>query len=266
MGISKVAFNFIVKNGKGEFVKSMLLHSKPPKMPINIKGLKYVPELTEDVVQISHSSGNFSQKAFEILKDGTKKVTGELKWFTKDGKQLEYTLEKQYKSSKNSTDIFYNVMDKDGTAVGEWFGYVIPVNGKNTLHGYSLYTNLSSKDTRGLGTELKKLILKYAIEYNCESIYILASFKSHTFHNKMGYKCDINESYLDPILEILKRIRKIDSFPMFNERIDFALKDKNIPKLNKLIDDMLTEANSQGLRSSEIGISQIQIPMKLDLK
>ena len=61
-------------------------------------------------------------------------------------------------------------------------------------------------------------------------------------------------------------MRKIDSFPMFNERIDLALKDKNIPQLNKLIDDILTEANSQGLRSSEIGISQIKIPMKLDLK
>ena len=82
----------------------------------------------------------------------------------------------------------------------------------------------------------------------------------------MGYKCDINETYLDPILAILKRMRKVDTFPMFNERIDLALKDKNIPQLNKLIDDMLTEANSQGLRSSEIGISQIKIPMKLDLR
>lgn len=265
MGIAKVALNFMVKNGKGELVKSLLCHTKPPKIP-SIQGLKYAPRLTEDTVQISHSLGNFNQKTIEILKDGTKKITGQLKWFTKDGKPLEYTLEKQYKTSKDSTDILYNVMDKDGIAVGEWFGYVNYTNGKNTLHGYSLYTNLSSKDTRGLGTELKKLILKDAKEYNCESIDILASFESHTFHNKMGYKCDINETYLDPILAILKRMRKVDTFPMFNERIDLALKDKNIPQLNKLIDDMLTEANSQGLRSSEIGISQIKIPMKLDLR
>ena len=265
MGIAKIALNFMVKNGKGELVKSLLCHTKPPKIP-NIQGLKYAPKLTEDVVQVSHSLSNFSQKSVEILKDGTKKVTGQLKWLTKDGKPLEYTLEKQYKTSKDSTDILYNVMDKDGIAVGEWFGYVNYTNGKNTLHGYSLYTNLSSKDTRGLGTELKKLILKDAKEYNYESIDILASFESHTFHNKMGYKCDINETYLDPILAILKRMRKVDTFPMFNERIDLALKDKNIPQLNKLIDDMLTEANSQGLRSSEIGISQIKIPMKLDLR
>lgn len=240
-----------------------LLDTKPVK--VNIQGLKLAPKLTEDVVQISHSIDNFSQKTVEMLKDGTKKVTGQLKWTTKDGKQLEYTLEKQYKTSKDSTNILYNVTDKDGTAVGEWFGYVNSDNGKNILHGHSLYTNLSSKDTRGLGTELKRLILKDAKEYNCESINILASFESHIFHNKMGYKCDINEAYLDPILAILKRMKKIDSFPMFNERIDLVLKDKNIPQLNKLIDDILTEANSQGLRSREIGMSYIKIPMKLDL-
>ena len=52
----------------------------------------------------------------------------------------------------------------------------------------------------------------------------------------------------------------------FNALNDVSLNVKNIPQLNKLIDDMLTEANSQGLRSSEIGISQIKIPMKLDLR
>ena len=43
MGLTKVALNFMVKNGKGELVKSLLCHTKPPKMPINIKGLKYNP-------------------------------------------------------------------------------------------------------------------------------------------------------------------------------------------------------------------------------
>ena len=52
----------------------------------------------------------------------------------------------------------------------------------------------------------------------------------------------------------------------FNALNDVSLNVKNIPQLNKLIDDMLTEANSQGLRSSEIGISQIKIPMNLDLR
>lgn len=47
MGIEKLAFNFMVKNGKGELVKSLLCHT-PPKIP-NIQGLKYVPKLSEDV-------------------------------------------------------------------------------------------------------------------------------------------------------------------------------------------------------------------------
>ena len=265
MGIGKAGLQLgkeIIAWARTDASKS-LLATKPVK--VNIQGLKYTPTLAEDVVQISHSLGNFSQNAVEILKDGTKKVTGQLKWLTKDGNVLEYKLEKQYHSSKDSTDIFYNVIDKDNKKVGEWFGYVMNEKGQNTLHGYSLYTHLTDRNTQGLGRELKKLILQDAKEYNCKSIDIIASFESHVFHNKMGYKCDINEGYLDSILEYLERMRKIDSFPMFNERIDFALKNKNIFHLNKLIDDILSEANVQGLSSGEIGFSQIKIPMKLDL-
>ena len=35
MGIAKLALNFMVKNGKGELVRSVLCHTKPPKTPIN---------------------------------------------------------------------------------------------------------------------------------------------------------------------------------------------------------------------------------------
>ena len=47
MGLQKVVFNFFVKNAKGELVTSSLLHTKP-KIPTNIKGLKYAPELKAD--------------------------------------------------------------------------------------------------------------------------------------------------------------------------------------------------------------------------
>ena len=56
MGIAKVALNFMVKNGKSEFVKSLLC-TKPPKVPINIKGLKYAPTLEKDTVQLSQAVG-----------------------------------------------------------------------------------------------------------------------------------------------------------------------------------------------------------------
>ena len=55
MELAKVALNFMVKNGKGELVRSVLCHTRPPKMPINIKGLKYYP-LNIDTIQISHLS------------------------------------------------------------------------------------------------------------------------------------------------------------------------------------------------------------------
>ena len=34
MGLAKVALNFMVKNGKGELVRSVLCHTKPPKINI----------------------------------------------------------------------------------------------------------------------------------------------------------------------------------------------------------------------------------------
>lgn len=55
MGLAKVALNFMVKNGKGELVRSVLRHTRPPGMPINIKGLKYNP-LNLDTVQLTKNS------------------------------------------------------------------------------------------------------------------------------------------------------------------------------------------------------------------
>lgn len=55
MGIAKIALNFIVKNGKGELVRSVLRHTKPPKIPVNIKGLRYVPVLNKDTVQLTRN-------------------------------------------------------------------------------------------------------------------------------------------------------------------------------------------------------------------
>ena len=47
MGLTKAVLNFMVKKGTGELVTSSLLRTKP-KIPMNTKGLKYVPELKAD--------------------------------------------------------------------------------------------------------------------------------------------------------------------------------------------------------------------------
>lgn len=36
MGLAKITLNFIVKNNKGELVRSVLCHARPPKMAINV--------------------------------------------------------------------------------------------------------------------------------------------------------------------------------------------------------------------------------------
>lgn len=50
MRLQNVAFNFLVKNGKGELVKSVLCRPIPPKFQISSEKLKYAPF---DIVEIT---------------------------------------------------------------------------------------------------------------------------------------------------------------------------------------------------------------------
>ena len=43
MGTGKIVLNFVVKNNKGNLVQSCLRYTKPTKVPINVRGLKYRP-------------------------------------------------------------------------------------------------------------------------------------------------------------------------------------------------------------------------------
>lgn len=47
MGLEKIAFNFLVKNGKGEVVRSLLCHTQPIQ-PSSLKGIKYAPQIESD--------------------------------------------------------------------------------------------------------------------------------------------------------------------------------------------------------------------------
>ncbi len=68
MGLQKVVFNFLVKNTNGRLVTSSLLHTKP-KIPINIKGLKYMAALENDTVQISNNAGRWLGKLEQYIPD-----------------------------------------------------------------------------------------------------------------------------------------------------------------------------------------------------
>ena len=62
MGLQKIAFNFIVERG-GKLAKSFLLCSKPVSKPINFKGLKYISNLSNDVLKLSEE-----QKLYNVAK------------------------------------------------------------------------------------------------------------------------------------------------------------------------------------------------------
>ena len=207
------------------------------------------------------TSINNESVKIERLKNGTKKITEPIKWTTKDGEQLEYTLIREYMPDES---IMYRVVDTDQTVVGEWVGFISKSEKGNYIDGYSLWTDRSGRYTKGLGTELKKLIYKDAIEYDCKNIKIKAAWQSHTFHNKMGYKCDITSEYLEPIVATLKLIKLKNTVPEFNKRIEIAINNKNITEINTLVDDILSYANTNGMRSADIGIKDIMIPMKYE--
>lgn len=103
MGLQKVAFNFIVKNVKGELVRSVLSHTKPPKVPINIKGLKYAPEqqITKDTVEISKGT---AIKQFESAENTIRSFEENEKYF----------LYVNGKYDKNTLDIITDFADKEG--------------------------------------------------------------------------------------------------------------------------------------------------------
>lgn len=133
MGIAKVAFNFIVKNGKGELVKSTLLHSKPPQMQI-IKGLKYKP-MKVDTIQISHLSNidNSTIKAFLDL--GIKKKDAEILTKTCPPEELLETL-KIYKETCGSLDKVIPALIEEYNTLCRPFGRGLNLGGYNSYIGY----------------------------------------------------------------------------------------------------------------------------------
>lgn len=66
MGLQKVAFNFMAERG-GKLAKSLLCHTKPPKLPVNIKGFKYQPLATDTIQFARKETEQITKKADELL-------------------------------------------------------------------------------------------------------------------------------------------------------------------------------------------------------
>ena len=200
----------------------------------------------------------------------TQKTTEQLKYTNKDGETKEFILEKQYETKHDgnvtSVDITYTVRAADGTEVGNWTGTVHTSETESYIQGKWIHSNLSGVNTKGLGTKLKDLIKQEAQKNNCSEIRIVAGLESHTFHNKMGYTCDITDAHVGMMLDVLHVIKKKGECPEFNERIDKVIESKDKQEINLLLDDLLTFANNNELTSRDIGISHINIPMKYTIE
>ena len=128
MGLTKVALNFMVKNGKGELVKSLLCHTKPPKMPINIKGLKYNP-LNIDTIQISHLSRTDNSTIKPLIDMGIKENDAEILVKVCPSEELLETL-KFYKDS-GSLNKLVPVMIEEYNRLCRPFGRNLNLGGYN---------------------------------------------------------------------------------------------------------------------------------------
>ena len=197
-------------------------------------------------------------------------TTETLRYKTKRGELKEFTLERQYETeyheNDTSVEITYTVKTDDGTEVGNWTGTVYSSEAESYIKGHWLYSNLSGVKTEGLGTQLKELIKQEAQKYNCSEIRIVAGLQSHTFHNKMGYKCNISDAQVRELIQVLKYVKRKGECPEFNDRIDEVIKSQDKQQINSLLDDLLTYANNNNLSSSEIGIFNINIPMKYNVQ
>ncbi len=197
-----------------------------------------------------------------IFDYGTRKVSEPLKLKTKDGNQIEYNLERRYIVEDGPfgkrVDVVYNVKDIDGKTVGSFDG-MIELN-KGIFNGKSIQ-NFGKRV--GLGRTLKQYIARDAKLYKCSRIDIDAAYGSHMFHNKMGYKCDITRADygLETSIEALNAIKKSGTMTEFESKIDYALKSKDFEYINSLLDDIFSSANAKHLKSDNLGIVGIEIPM-----
>ena len=76
MGLQKIAFNFMVERG-GKLAKSLLCHTKPPKLPVNIKGFKYQPLATDTIQFAKKETEQITKKAEDLLQELKKEFNAE---------------------------------------------------------------------------------------------------------------------------------------------------------------------------------------------
>lgn len=170
-----------------------------------------------------------------------------------------------------SVEFFYEVRNMEGEVAGSWNGIVCEHAGKTRFHGGQLHVKEYGKDIKGIGTFIKEQVKEDARLSGQNAIDISANYHSHVFHYKTGYRSKIETpiSARLTVKEIKRNIEEKETSEIaksFLPEIDRILQlPKNSPEYvieaNKLIDLMLSKAAQNNLRTPNIGLGGVGLPM-----
>ncbi len=231
----------------------------------------------ESVVTQKNTNASDLKAAVSLKNANPKKVTVNgntriveepLELLSKDGKKHHATLIKKETISDGlfgkRKEYTYTIKDTQGRRIAECDGMIEKIDGELVMKGHGIQ---SFRRGLGLGSQLKSIIKQSAIENGCKSINIEAAYGSHMFHNKMGYKVnfvdDLTVHYnVNVGKSLLQNIKNSGKLPELNDKINNVIKNGSTKDVNALFDEIFSLANSKGLRSENIGIIGICVPMK----
>jgi hypothetical protein len=236
-----------------------------------------MPNIRFDVRNIDRFYGSKSSKLVEIMDDygktfceRFKKSDGkyyEASTFNvkdKDGKTVPLIVQKSFSKddSMEQVDIAYRIRMGANRIIGIMKSNLVhKYNDENILH--ISWMDTENSPLKGVGRYLKALIKEEAECADCTKITLDAAENSHVFHYKTGYRTSFKE--VKRAQNILKIIKKSKSIPEMDSLIDRALSNQNCAFNNKVIDECLKLASANGLRSDNLGIKNLTVPMAMEL-
>lgn len=273
MGFEKLGMNLAQRTASWVKTagKSSILQTKSIQ-PMEFKSLKYIPKLNSscaiDTMAMSTTTSKTVSKPVitqgtmkpikTVMPNGTKIQKESFGILNKNGQTSQFILVKNITPlGDDSIALKYNIFDGNGRDCGYWEGLIGDLNGDSYILGFNLESNAS-----GVGSAIKEFIKKDALANRCKNIKISAAFKSHMFHNKMGYKSAFEPEQLNSAKNVLQSIKKESTLPEFDKEINKALNSEDITEVNNLIDRILSYANTKKLWSDDIGIAELRIPME----
>lgn len=206
------------------------------------------------VEQIKKSNGEYFKAEEFVMKNS-------------DGKDVKLILQKKYLAGEGmdapQIDVRYKIIDNKENLVGNWDGIIKKdFDGNNMIYGHVVDTSFA-KGPKGLGTKIKEFVKKEAQASGGNKVEINACWNSHVFHNKTGYKSNFYE--VKDAKRMLEKVKSSKALDSLDDKISNALKSDDVNKINLMIDECLSFASKNKLRSRDIGLYNKDIPMILSV-